>query len=172
MKLASKARRYLWVVPIILGAVFIASGAYMFTEGRAAKAQVKDSLVAEQITTSKDASIPGVLVQDAATAQAQADAIHEHSLALENGKTYSQMTKDDPNRATYLDGVGLRTALSLAVMGFKVSDLVMGIGAFLIVTGATNVFFLAPVLFLLRGRETEKGPASQKATRHVAAGAI
>lgn len=159
-------RRYLWVVPVILGAVFIAAGAYMFSEGRAAKAEVRAALIAEQVTTPEDASIPSALVQDPATAQAQADIILAHSLKSSNGKTYAEMERTDPARATYLNGVTLRTALNLAVMGFKVSDLVMGLGAFVVVVGVTNVALLAPALFWLgAGVQEEARVGARKQAR-------
>jgi hypothetical protein len=151
-------RRFFWVVPVLLGIVFIGAGAYMVSEGRSAKDEVRSALVAEQITTSKDASIPSTLVTNVDTAQAQEAIITEHT----RGKwgPYSQIDRTDPNRATYLDGVALRTALNLAVMGFKVSDLVIGMGAFLVAVGLTNVFVLAPVVFWLR----QPAPTGEKAT--------
>lgn len=170
MKQVLKFRRHVWLVPIVLGIVFIAAGAYMVSEGRSAKSQVQDALATEKVTTSKDASIPNAAVVDASTAQAQADAILEHSLALENGKTYAEMARDDPNRNTYLQGVSLRTALNLAVMGFKVSDLVVGIGAFIIVMGLTNIFVLSPALFWLRVQEDEKATVPVRTTTQAIAG--
>ena len=121
--------------------------------------QVRNELVAEQITTSKDASIPGVLVNSADTAAAQEKAITTHTL----GKwgPYSKLAQTDPNRATYLDGVTLRSALNLAVMGFKVSDLVIGIGAFIIVMGATNLLLLAPVVYLVGATQKEGSRAAK-----------
>jgi hypothetical protein len=41
----------------------------------------------------------------------------------------------------------LRTSLGVAVMGFKVSDLVSGLGLFMIVLGITNIMFLAPAVY-------------------------
>ena len=156
---AALVRRLMWVLPLILGVTFAAAGGYMIQQGLSAKSQVKSELVAEQITTSKDAPIPGVLVNSASTADAQAQAITHHTL----GKwgPYSKMAQTDPNRATYLDGVTLRSALNLAVMGFKVSDLVIGIGAFIVAIGAINIFLLSPVLFWLRK------PAKEEAREEV-----
>ncbi len=57
------------------------------------------------------------------------------------------MPRDDPNRPTVLNSVTLRTALNLAVMGFKVSDLVIGMGVFMIVIGGTFILFLAPAVY-------------------------
>lgn len=41
----------------------------------------------------------------------------------------------------------LRTSLGVAVMGFKVSDLVVGVGAFLILIGGAFVVFIAPAIY-------------------------
>ncbi len=41
----------------------------------------------------------------------------------------------------------LRTSLGVAVMGFRVSDLVVGVGAFMIVIGAAFVVFIAPAIY-------------------------
>ena len=151
-------RRLFWIIPVLLGIVFIAAGAYMVSEGRSAKDEVRSALVAEQITTSKDASIPSTLVTNVDTAQSQEAIITKHTLGTWG--PYSKLDRADPNRATYIDGVALRTALNLAVMGFKVSDLVIGMGAFLVAVGLTNVFVLAPVVFWLR----QPAPTGEKAT--------
>ena len=148
-------RRLMWVVPIALGVVFIAAGVYMISEGRSAKDEVRQALAAEKVVTAEDAAIPSAPVNDAATAEAQSDIIREHSLKTTGGKTYAELSREDPNRDVYLKGVTLRTALNLAVMGFKVSDLVVGMGAFMIVVGASNVFLLAPFLFWASDAATE-----------------
>ncbi len=147
MKFMNIARHWLWLAPLVIGVVFVAAGAYTVIQGRDARNTVHDQIVAEQITTSPDASIPNVLVDDAGRAQSQADAIQGHILNLTGGKTYAQLDKNDPNRDTVLKGDELRTSLNLAVMGFKVSDLVVGIGIFMLVIGGTFIFFLAPAVF-------------------------
>src|SRR3990170_2739939 len=154
MALTGTIRRFMWVAPVILGIVFIAAGAYMISEGRSAKNEVRNGLLAEQVTTAQDASIPGVLVTDVETAQAQEAAITAHT----RGKwgPYSGLDREDPNRDVYVKGVALRTALNLAVMGFRVSDLVIGLGAFIVVMGAAHILLLAPVLFWLRQPEAAR----------------
>jgi hypothetical protein len=161
--LAASARRYIWIVPVLLGLVFIGAGAYMVSEGMQAKDQVHDALVAEQITTSDDATIPGVLVDSPATARAQEEVIKEHTLGT-NGP-YSGMARDDPNRDSYIKGVTLRTALNQAVIGFKVSDLVIGMGAVVIVLGATNVLLMAPVMYLVGQGAPDLARAGRQHTR-------
>jgi hypothetical protein len=150
----------MWLGAVVLGLVFIAAGAYMVSEGLSAKDQVHDTLVAERITTSEDASIANAPVDDAATAQAQSDVIKKHVMESTEGKTYSEMDREDPLRATYLNSVSLRTALGLAVMGFKLSDLVVGMGAFIVVVGTTNILLTAPLLYWLR--EGEAAPAAER----------
>ena len=153
-------RRFMWLAAIVLGFAFIAAGAFMVSQGLSAKDQVHDTLVAERITTSEDASIPSAAVDDAATADAQAKVIKTHVMETTEGKTYSEMDREDPLRATYLNSVSLRTALNLAVMGFKLSDLVIGLGAFIVVVGATNILLTAPLLYWLR--EGETAPAAER----------
>jgi hypothetical protein len=55
-----------------------------------------------------------------AEAKAQADAIKAHMLKTTGGKTYAELSRDDPNRATYLNSVTLRTALMESYLAFKV----------------------------------------------------
>jgi hypothetical protein len=162
-------RRIMWVLPVLMGIVFIAAGAFMIIEGRAAKNEVKTALAEERIVTADDARIPGVLVTDAKTAQAQADIIKVHALTTTEGATYGEMDRTDPRRNTYLTSVNLRTSLNLAVMGFKVSDLVMGVGAFMVVMGLSHVFVVAPALYWLRGEAPEAAKAKALAGRGVTA---
>ncbi|MBI2874546.1 MAG: hypothetical protein HYY09_05625, partial [Firmicutes bacterium] len=74
-----------------------------------------------------------VLVADAKTAQIQADTIKDHTL----GKfgPYSKMSREDPNRATYINGLVLRNALTIARMSLNLSDMVVGLGVTLILAG-------------------------------------
>ncbi len=147
MNLVSIARHYIWIAPLSLGFVFMGGGIYMVTEGRSAKDEVSDAIISENIITSDDAAIPNVLVHDAATARAEADVIEVHYLELTGGKTYAELDRDDPNRETAFRAVQLRTSLNLAVMGFRVSDLVIGMGVFMIVIGGAFVIFIAPAVF-------------------------
>ena len=140
-------RHYIWIAPMVLGLVFIGGGVYMMTAGQSAKDEVRDSIVSENIITSEDASIPNVLVDNAAKAKAEADVIGVHYLEITGGKTYADLDRDDPNRETAFRAVQLRTSLNLAVMGFKVADLVIGLGVFMIVVGASFIIFMAPAVF-------------------------
>ena len=140
-------RHYIWLAPVLLGIVFVAAGVYMVAEGQSAKNEVRDAIVAENIITTEDASIPNVQIDSAATAKAQAAIINEHLLAITDGRTYSELDRDDPLRDTALTAANLRTSLNLAVMGFTVSELVMGMGLFMIAIGGTFVIFVGPAVY-------------------------
>ena len=154
------ARHWFWLAPIAFGLVFIAGGIYMMSEGDKAKDEVRDAVIAENIVTPEDASIPNVRVDDADSAKAQADVIEKHYLKLTGGKTYAELDREDPNRETAFRAATLRTSLNLAVMGFKVSDLVVGLGAFMIVMGVTNILFLAPAVYWAAEVANERASAA------------
>jgi len=170
MKVFNIARHWFWVAPLVLGVVFIGGGLYMVSEGRDAKDEVKSAIVAENIVTPEDADIPNVQVKDAATAKAQADIIEEHYLKLTGGKTYAELDREDPNRETAFRAATLRTSLNLAVMGFKISDLVIAMGFFMVSIGGTFVLFLAPAVYYAaevanqRNRENGRGEVARTTT--------
>ncbi len=147
MRYLNLARHWFWLAPIAFGIVFIGGGVYMISEGRSAHNEVRDAILRENITTAEDAAIPNVVIDSPAEAKAQADVIEKHYLGITEGKTYSELDREDPNRETAFRAASLRTSLNLAVMGFKVSDLVVGMGAFMIVIGVTNALFLAPAVY-------------------------
>ena len=123
------------IVALVMSVAMVVTGIVLLTQGLSAHNQVKDELAAENITTTEDSAIPGVPVDSAATAKAQADIIHHHALAATDGKTYAEMERDNPARATYLDSVTLRTSLMSAYMAFKLADLVTGLGALFLALG-------------------------------------
>lgn len=144
---------------MIIGLAFLVGGTYTVTRGFDARAQVRDELIAQDITTPDDASIPGVQVKDAATAQSMADIIGHHALEAGGGKTYAELgryltpdggnTSDEtlalldedgnpvpnPIRDVAFQASALRTSLYTSVMAFNVSDLVIGLGLMIAVLG-------------------------------------
>ena len=144
---------------VIFGLVFLAAGAYTVVRGYDAKSQVRAELLAQDITTTPDASIPNVKVHDAATATSMAEIIDHHSREATGGKTYAEMgrylaadgtdtsdealaLKDDkgnpvanPVRNVAFQASALRTSLYTSVMAFNVADLVIGLGLMIVVLG-------------------------------------
>ncbi len=153
MKLVTK---WAWIGAIAFGVVLIAAGGFMMYEGRMAHNEVRDTLADERIITSEDAGIPLAEVDSAAEAQAQADVIRTHILETTGGKTYAELDRNDPNRAVYLNSVTLRTALMESYLAFKVSDLVVGMGAIVVLLGLSHVALGAFLgLLVLKGQTPE-----------------
>jgi hypothetical protein len=146
---------------IVLGAVFLGAGTYTVFRGFDAKDQVKHELIAQNITTPDDASIPGVPVNSVATARSMADIIDHHARESAGGLTYSEMgrfmaangdpggTNDDTAallddsgkpianalRNTAFQASSLRTSLYTSVMAFEIGNLVIGLGLMVLVLG-------------------------------------
>lgn len=146
---------------ILLGVVFAGAGAYTVYRGFDAKDQVKEELVAQNITTPDDASIPGVQVNSVSTARSMADIIDKHAREGASNLTYAQMGRfmaadGDPAgtsdealalkgedgrpvanalRNTAFQASSLRTSLYTSVMAFEIGNLVIGLGFMILVLG-------------------------------------
>jgi hypothetical protein len=146
---------------IVLGVVFLAAGSYTVYRGFDAKDQVQHELVAQNITTPDDATIPGVQVNSVATARSMANIIDHHAREAADGLTYSEMGRfmaangdaagTDDATAALLDDSGkpianalrntafqassLRTSLYTSVMAFEIGNLVIGLGLMILVLG-------------------------------------
>jgi hypothetical protein len=146
---------------VVLGVVFLAAGVYTVGRGQDAKDTVKDELIAQNIVTPDDATIPGVRVDNVATAKSMAEIIDHHQRASTDDLTYSEMgrfmvasgdpagtndeaeaVKDDsgkpvanPLRNTAFQASALRTSLYSSVMAFEVANLVTGLGLMIAVLG-------------------------------------
>ena len=149
------------VLLIVVGLAFVGGGGYTIYRGLDARDQVRDELVAQNITTPEDASIPNARVDDVATARSMADIIDVHARESADGLTYSELGRfmaangdvagtnneadaligDDGRpvlnalRNTAFQASALRTSLYTSVMAFEVSTLVLGIGVLLLVLG-------------------------------------
>ena len=135
------------VIAVALGLGMMALGGIFIAMGIDAKGDVREALVKEQVITSKDAPIAGVLVEDAKTAKAQQDAIESHTF----GKwgPYSSLDREDPRRDTYVTGLTIRNSLNLAVVGFGVADLATAMGAVTMVLGLIIAGFAVPIHLLV-----------------------
>jgi hypothetical protein len=146
---------------IVLGVVFLGGGAYTVYRGADARTEVRNELIAQDITTPEDASMPNVRVDSVASARSMADIIETHALESSDGLTYSEMGRfmaasgdpagtsnedealkgDDgkpvPNalRNTAFQASALRTSLYTSVMAFEISNLVIGLGVLILVLG-------------------------------------
>jgi hypothetical protein len=138
-----------WLGSLTIGLVLLIGGSVMVLAGVDTRNQIQDELRAEQIQTSADTPRPGVLVEDAETARMQAEAIKQHTLGTWG--PYSELPRDDPRRAQFIDGVALRTALNMAVMGFGITQLLIGAGLIVVLAGLATLGLATPGLYLLAG---------------------
>ena len=154
---ATIVRHNLWLAAVILGVFFVGLGAFFIYEGVAAQDTVREALVAEQATTASDAVIPDTPIVDVATAEAQEDTITAHTLGRLG--PYGDLERGSDERATYLDGLTLRNSLNMAIVGFRVADLVIGVGAVIMIVGAASLLLLAPALHWARQAAAERAAA-------------
>ncbi|MCC2309705.1 aromatic ring-opening dioxygenase LigA [Cellulomonas chengniuliangii] len=120
----------------IVGLLTIIAGALLIVAGGVTWGAVSAKLSDERITVSEDAAaFGGQTVNTPWAAFAQADIINEHALAATDGKTYAELGKEDPLRATAMNGSFLRASLFTSVVAFGVAALVMGLGVLFVLTG-------------------------------------
>lgn len=147
------------IILVVVGVGFLVGGAYTTMRGLDARAQVREALLAQNITTTPDAAIPNARVEDAATADAMADVIGVHAAEATGGETYAEMgrflaadggdTSDEeaalkdeagnpvpnPLRNVAFQASTLQTSLHTSHMAFNVADLVIGLGIMIAILG-------------------------------------
>ena len=117
------------IVVMVFGMIFAVAGTGTWIA-------VSANLKAEKITVSQDAAaFGGQLVDTPWEAWAQADIINKHALKASDGKTYSELDKENPVRETMMNGSFLRASLFTSVVAFGVALLVLGLGIVFIITG-------------------------------------
>ena len=173
MAIRKLSRWYLLLGTFVLGAVLLASGLYMVTQGRHARSEVREALVSERINSPdpsiiltypnarapEGVTVPSVLVDTAGEARAEADVIKAHTLTATGGKTWSEIPSqiDDPAnpgkmipnplRNTFIQGLTLRNSLYQAHIGFEITRLIVGLGALFAVLGGGVIALGSPLVY-------------------------
>jgi hypothetical protein len=114
---------------IIAGAVLIAGGVW-------AIGFTCENVAREKIVTPADSAIPGIEVRGPLSLKVQADIIREHTLKMTGGKTYAEMSREDPARETWVTATSLTTALNLGIITYVFSGLIVLLGLISVWTGA------------------------------------
>ena len=135
---SAKPVRLVGLITMIAGIVLILAGATTW-------GLVQSQLAAENITVAEDAAMfAGKQVNGPLDAYYQADIINKHALEGSGGKTYAELDREDPARATVMNGSFLRASLFTSVIAFGVAAFAIGMGVlFLLVGWALRT--LAPV---------------------------
>jgi hypothetical protein len=142
-----------------MGVILVALGGFLVLKGVLARIEISAALLEENVTTpsggapgagapagdrpSFDPGMPTQPIRDAATARTRIEEIKFRTLA-EGG--YQSLPIDGDRRQWFLNGLVIRSALGLAVMGFGVSNLVVAVGASLILIGGTSLAVGIPLI--------------------------
>lgn len=120
----------------IVGIVAMVAGLLMIIAGGVTWGMVSSQLKEEKITVSEDAAhFGGKAVTGPLEAFYQADIIKHHALEATGGKTYAELDREDPLRATAMNGSFLRASLFTSVVAFGVAAFAMGIGLLTLLLG-------------------------------------
>ncbi len=132
----------------IFGILGMLGGAVLIVGGIIVWSMVSSQLRAENIVVPDDAiAFQGQTVQGPLTAFVQADIIQTHALAGSDGKTYAELDREDPVRATMMNASFLRASLFTSVVSFGVAAFAMGVGILSIIFGlAVHRLASAPVV--------------------------
>jgi hypothetical protein len=143
-------KQFVYWGTVLLGAAFLVGGLFVAYQGWHTRTEMVEDLTNERLMvqdptillTYEGARAPEgvevreVLIDTSMEADAQARVIRTHVLGITEGKTYSEMDREDPARATYLSAVTLETALHLAHTGLELSLFVIGVGVAFVGLGA------------------------------------
>jgi hypothetical protein len=120
----------------LLGLLVIIAGALMVVGGVVTWFAVQSQLADENITVSEDASMfAGDEVNGPFTAYVEANVIEQHALEATGGKTYAEISREDPTRQTAMTASFLRASLFTSVVAFGVAFMAASIGVFLMLIG-------------------------------------
>ncbi len=124
-----KRIRFLGLITAVIGVIFIVAGGVTW-------GMVSTKLAAENITVSPDASaLQGAKVVGPLEAFVQADVISKHALEATGGKTYAELDREDPLRATAMNASFLRASLFTSVIAFGVALFAIGVGVVAVLIG-------------------------------------
>ncbi len=120
----------------IISYVLMVVGLLMVIAGGTTWGLVSSSLAQEKITVAEDApNFAGSDVTGPLQAYAEADIIKHHALDATGGKTYAELDREDPLRATAQSASFLRASLFTSVVAFGVAAFAIGVGLVLILVG-------------------------------------
>jgi hypothetical protein len=154
----------------IVGVVLVGLGVFLVIKGLQARAEITAALEEEDATTPSgggprpaqtpsgaaeaasdrppapvfEVTEPVQPIRSARTAQLRIDEIKTRTLKTVG--PYQKLPVDSPERQWFLNGLTIRNALSLAVMGFGVANLVLATGVALALIGGTFLIAGIPLI--------------------------
>ena len=137
----SVVTKYLWIVVLGLSVAAFALGVIFIVQGVTKADWMEDAMRIEQVTLGLDetAVANGELVDSAGEAQAAGDVVREHRRGI--ASTYDELLGEgrfdptNPDHLSYAQALNMENYLYLAVLGFGVTQMLIGTGVFMLVTG-------------------------------------
>jgi hypothetical protein len=112
------------------------AGVVLSVAGATTYFMVQSNLADERITVSEDSPrFANDKVDGPFTAFQEAQMIEKHYLESTEGKTYAELDREDPARATAMTASFLRASLFTSVVSFGVAAMAFGLGIVLLVGG-------------------------------------
>jgi ABC-type Fe3+ transport system permease subunit len=119
------------IIVVVVGLIMVLAGAVTFV-------MVQATLADQNITVAEDADfLAGDDVDGPFSAYAEAMIIGDHAEEIGEGKTYAELDREDPRRATVMDAAFLQASLFTSVVAFGVALLVIVLGLVLVMLGLT-----------------------------------
>jgi hypothetical protein len=120
----------------VVGLLAILAGLALVLAGAGTWVMVRSQLAAENITVAEDAAMfGGERVDGPLDAYFQADIINHHAMEMSGGKTYAELDREDPVRATMMDASFLRSSLFTSVIAFGIAAFAAGMGVLFLLLG-------------------------------------
>lgn len=115
--------------PRLIAVLLYIAGAVLMVAGAGTWYKVSSELAQENIVVSDDAPCQaGQKVNGPIEAFCQAEIIRKHALDAAGGKTYAELDREDPVRATAMNASFLRASLFTSVVSFGVAAFAIGMG--------------------------------------------
>jgi hypothetical protein len=133
--------KFLSIVVIVLGIIAIVVGGIFVWQGFAKNNLLVTAMQDEKITLGieSDKISAGEVIDSAAEAQIAGDTVreHRHGIAPTYGDLLGgqQFNPTNPQQLTYAQALNLENYLYLAVLGFGVTQIALGVGGFMIIVG-------------------------------------
>ena len=127
---------FMGVVAVIIGAVFVGLGV-------ANDIKLREAMQQEQVTLGIESEMEGEVIDSMSEAMKAGDTIREHRRGI--APTYSDLLGEgrydptDPEQLTYAQAMNLENYLYLAVIGFGLTQAIMGSGAFMLLSGVAFI---------------------------------
>lgn len=132
----------LWMLVLVLAVISLVLGTVFIVQGATKSAWMSEAMRTEQVTLglSSESIAEGNFIDSAAEAQKAADTIREHRRSI--APTYNDLlggakfNVSDPVQLTYAQAMNMENYLYMAVLGFGVAQMALGIGVFMLVVAA------------------------------------